>query len=74
MDNGQLSNFAGALENNVKSHVDMIIEEHGLKATLPNCTNGIRKQLYEELEAVAKLSQIFGQNCPTSNVFGQIKK
>lgn len=66
--------MAGVLENNIRSHIDIIIEEHGLKMALPNCTHGIKKDLYGELEAVAKLSQIFSQNCPTSSVFGQIKK
>lgn len=74
IDNGKLSDVSAALENNIRSHIDLIVEEHGLKTSLPNCTHGIKKELYGELEAVAKLSQIFSQNCPTSNVFGQIKK
>lgn len=74
VDNGKLADVAAALENNIKSHVDVIIEEHGLKSGLPSCTHGIGRRVYEELEAVGRLSQIFSQNCPASNVFGQIKK
>lgn len=74
IDNGKLADVAVPLENNIKSHIDLIIEEHTLRTSLPNCTHGVGKGLYGELEAVAKLSQIFSQNCPTSNVFEQIKK
>lgn len=73
IDNGKGVDLS-LLENNIKSHIDVIIEEHTLKTSLPNCTHGINKVLYAELESVAKLSQIFSQNCPTSHVFGQIKK
>lgn len=69
-----MTDVQAALEGTIKSHIDLIIEERALKSSLPNCTHGIDKTLYEELREVAKLSQIFSQNCPTSNVFGQIKK
>lgn len=74
VDPGKLADVAAPLENNLRSHLDAIIDEHNLKTSLPSCTNGIHRNLYHELDSVARLSQIFSQNCPTSNVFSQIRK
>lgn len=64
----------GTIEAIVRSHVDVIIEEHLMKSQIPNCTHGVDKALYKELEAVNRHSLILSQSCPESKVFAQIKK
>lgn len=62
------------LEHNIKGFIDVIVEEHLIKSRPLQCTHGVDRKLYRELEAVQQLSQMFSQNSPESKVFSQVKK
>lgn len=61
------------LEQIIALEVDSIIDEHITKFSIPQCTFGVDRKIFLELEEVNLRSRVLGQNCANFTIMDRIK-
>lgn len=70
----QQDQFATLLENCLSSEIDLIIEEHVSKYSIPLCTFGVDRRLLSELEEVNRHSRVLNENCANFSVTDRVRE
>ncbi|ETN61299.1 hypothetical protein AND_007044 [Anopheles darlingi] len=59
----QEEQFGAVLESCLSLEIDLIIDEHTSKYSIPQCTYGVDRRLLSELEEVNRHSRVLNENC-----------
>ncbi|XP_058819256.1 uncharacterized protein LOC131682080 [Topomyia yanbarensis] len=66
--------FATQLDNCLSSEIDLIIDEHTNKYSIPLCTYGVDRRLLSEVEEVNRHSRVLNENCANFTVTDRVKE
>ncbi|XP_058446622.1 uncharacterized protein LOC131427450 [Malaya genurostris] len=70
----QQEQFATQLENCLSSEIDLIVDEHTTKYSIPFCTYGVDRRLLSEVEEVNRHSRVLNENCANFTVTDKVKE
>nr|XP_029715451.1 uncharacterized protein LOC109412936 [Aedes albopictus]XP_029715453.1 uncharacterized protein LOC109412936 [Aedes albopictus]XP_029715454.1 uncharacterized protein LOC109412936 [Aedes albopictus]XP_029715455.1 uncharacterized protein LOC109412936 [Aedes albopictus]XP_029715456.1 uncharacterized protein LOC109412936 [Aedes albopictus]XP_029715457.1 uncharacterized protein LOC109412936 [Aedes albopictus] len=70
----QQDQFATLLENCLSTEIDLIVEEHMSKYSIPMCTYGVDRRLLSEIEEVNRHSRVLNENCANFSITDRVKK
>ncbi|XP_053690516.1 uncharacterized protein LOC128739141 [Sabethes cyaneus] len=70
----QQDQFTTQLENCLSSEIDLIMDEHMNKYSIPMCTFGVDRRLLSEIEEVNRHSRILNENCANFTITDRVKE
>ncbi|EAT38881.1 AAEL009269-PA [Aedes aegypti] len=70
----QQDQFATLLENCLSTEIDLIVEEHMSKYSIPMCTYGVDRRLLSEIEEVNRHSRVLNENCANFSITDRVKE
>ncbi|XP_055540226.1 uncharacterized protein LOC129726948 [Wyeomyia smithii] len=69
----QQEQFTTQLESCLSSEIDLIMDEHMHKYSIPMCTFGVDRRLLSEVEEVNRHSRILNENCANFTITDRVK-
>ena len=69
----QQEQFATILDTCLSAEIDIIIDEHISKYSIPYCTYGVDRRLLSEIEEVNRHSRVLNENCANFSIIDKIK-
>lgn len=70
----QQEQFATVLENCLSTEIDLIVDEHLSKYSIPMCTFGVDRRLLSEIEEVNRHSRVLNENCANFSITDRVKE
>ncbi|XP_058058731.1 uncharacterized protein LOC131209639 [Anopheles bellator] len=70
----QQDQFAALLDTCLSLEIDLIIDEHVSKYSIPHCTFGVDRRLLSELEEVNRHSRVLNENCANFTTTDRVKE
>uniref|UniRef100_A0AAG5DS04 AAA+ ATPase domain-containing protein n=1 Tax=Anopheles atroparvus TaxID=41427 RepID=A0AAG5DS04_ANOAO len=70
----QQEQFGSLLESCLSLEIDLIIDEHVSKYSIPYCTYGVDRRLLSELEEVNRHSRVLNENCANFSTTDRVKE